>query len=61
MIPYPALREAQNLLVDGNYFMNRPRRVQNLLSVTQSFESIPTPGIEIRHIGIFIQGSFLQM
>ena len=61
IIPFNGLREAQNLLNDNQFFMHRPRRVQNLISVTQSFESIPTPGVEVRHISLFIQASYLRV
>ena len=61
MIPFAVLREAQNLLNDHHLFMHRPRRVQNLISVTMSYEVIPTPGVEVRHIGLFIQASFLRV
>ena len=61
MIPFENLREAQNLLLDHHLFMRRPRRIQNLLSVTMSYEIIPTPGVEVRHVGLFLQASYLRV
>ena len=61
MIPFVGLREAQNLLNDAQVFSNRPHRIQNLMSVTMSYEVIPTPGVEIHHIGIFVQASYLRV
>ena len=61
MIPFVGLREAQNLLNDHQLFMRRPRRVQNIISITMSYETIPIPGVEVRHIGIYIQASFLRI
>ena len=61
MIPFLGLREAQNLLQDAGFFSMRPNRVQNLISVTQSYEIINLPGIQLRHITLHIQATFLRV
>ena len=61
VIPFAVLREAQNLLHDAGYFSMRPNRIQNLISVTQSLEIIQLPGIQLRHVTLHIQATYLRV
>ena len=60
VVPFRGLVQAHALLQDANAFSNGPHVVQNIISLTKSFERVTIPGVTVAHIGIYLQASYLH-